>query len=79
MCSLHPPIYIAMDSVKSFFANPNKENNLANQQNGVTRRWATWNGNMQAHSDPGSVNAARRDPNRGDAKRKDSDNYFYIM
>ncbi|TDG50682.1 hypothetical protein AWZ03_002986 [Drosophila navojoa] len=68
-----------MDSVKSFFVNPNKENNLNNQQNGVLSRWATWNGNMQAHSDPGSVSQARRDTNRGDAKRKDSDSYFYIM
>lgn len=70
-----------MDSVKSFFANPNKESNLRNQQNGVTAgRWSGWNRSLQAHSDPGSVrNGAMRDAHPTDVKRKDSDNYFYIM
>ncbi|KAH8299589.1 hypothetical protein KR044_003322 [Drosophila immigrans] len=69
-----------MDSVRSFFANPNKENNLGNQQNGVPGRWNNWNRNMQAHhTEPGSVNSTIRNPTSGDAKRKDSDNYFYIM
>ncbi|XP_034479295.1 uncharacterized protein LOC117785415 isoform X1 [Drosophila innubila] len=68
-----------MDSVKSFFANPNKENNLGNQQNGVTGRWNNWNRNVQAHAVPVPVNATIRNPTSFDAKRKDSDNYFYIM
>lgn len=70
-----------MDSVKSFFANPNKESNLGNQQNGVTAgRWSGWNRSLQAHSDPGSArNGAMRDGHPTAAKRKDSDSYFYIM
>ncbi|KAH8416208.1 hypothetical protein KR222_011310 [Zaprionus bogoriensis] len=69
-----------MDSVKSFFANPNKEGNLGNQQNGVAGRWTTWNRSMSVPTDPGSVRSgAMRDANGTDAKRKDSDNYFYIM
>lgn len=70
-----------MDSVKSFFANPNKEGNLGNQQNGVAAgRWTGWNRSLQGHTDPGSVrNGAMRDANSTDPKRKDSDNYFYIM
>ncbi|EDW01326.1 uncharacterized protein LOC6559835 [Drosophila grimshawi] len=68
-----------MDSVRSFFANANKENNLGNQQNGASGRWATWNRNMQSPACPGSVNASMRDVNRGDVKPKDKDNYFYIM
>ncbi|XP_051860154.1 uncharacterized protein LOC133841239 isoform X1 [Drosophila sulfurigaster albostrigata] len=68
-----------MDSVRSFFANPNKDNNIGNQQNGAQGRWNNWNRNMQAHTDPGSVNSTIRNPTSSDAKRKDSDNYFYIM
>ncbi|ALC41274.1 CG8788 [Drosophila busckii] len=68
-----------MDSVKSFFANTNKENNLNNQQNGITGRWSNWSRGIQAHADSGAGQSAMSNANPGEAKRKDSDSYFYIM
>ncbi|XP_017146108.1 uncharacterized protein LOC117192913 [Drosophila miranda] len=76
-----------MDSVKSFFAGSSKgNNNLGNhqQQNGhgseSTNRWGrNWNSSSQ-HMDTSSTNSTSiNKTNHCDAKRKDSDNYFYIM
>ncbi|XP_034651770.1 uncharacterized protein LOC117890804 [Drosophila subobscura] len=70
-----------MDSVKSFFAGSNKANDLGNhqQQNGPTNgsdipnRWGRNSGTQ--HTESSSSNSASTQ----NAKRKDSDNYFYIM
>ncbi|XP_030384855.1 uncharacterized protein LOC115632034 isoform X1 [Scaptodrosophila lebanonensis] len=72
-----------MDSVKSFFANSNKENNLGNRQqqnglNAITGRWPRWNSQLHA-ADASSGKSAIKNINQYDPKRKDSDNYFYIM
>ncbi|BFG04807.1 uncharacterized protein DMAD_03680 [Drosophila madeirensis] len=74
-----------MDSVKSFFTGSNKDNNLANhqQQHGhpsgsvMPNRWGRkWNCSSQ-HTE--STSSSIANPNHCNAKRKDSDNYFYIM
>ncbi|SPP74836.1 uncharacterized protein LOC117580186 [Drosophila guanche] len=71
-----------MDSVKSFFAGSNKDNNLANHQqqtgqNVTPNRWGrNWNCSSQ-HTE--SSSSSNPNPNHCNAKRKDSDNYFYIM
>ncbi|XP_022221612.2 uncharacterized protein LOC111073556 [Drosophila obscura] len=77
-----------MDSVKSFFGGSNKANNLGNhqQQNGhpsggaTPNRWGpNWNSSAQ-HTETSSPNSSSiQNTNHCDAKRKDSDNYFYIM
>ncbi|SPP74634.1 uncharacterized protein LOC117590277 [Drosophila guanche] len=72
-----------MDSVKSFFAGSNKANDLGNhqQQNGHTNgsdipnRWGRNCNSGSQHTESSSSNSASTQ----NAKRKDSDNYFYIM
>lgn len=77
-----------MDSVKSFFAGSSKDANMANNQqsNGlgsaISSRWGrSWStSSQQADPDPTTSNfSASKSANPCDAKRKDSDSYFYIM
>ncbi|XP_017092512.2 uncharacterized protein [Drosophila bipectinata] len=77
-----------MDSVKSFFAGSSKDTNMANNQqsNGlgsaISSRWGrSWStSSQQADPDPTtSTFSASKSANPCDAKRKDSDSYFYIM
>ncbi|KAH8373064.1 hypothetical protein KR009_011221 [Drosophila setifemur] len=77
-----------MDSVKSFFAGSNKDGNLSSSQqssglgSAISNRWGrSWSTSSQ-HTDPDPVpsnSSASKSGNPCDAKRKDSDNYFYIM
>ncbi|KAH8253721.1 hypothetical protein KR032_006604 [Drosophila birchii] len=79
-----------MDSVKSFFASSTKDGNLTNSSrqssvagNAASSRWGrSWSTSSQ-HTDPepgsGSNSGASKSGNPCDVKRKDSDNYFYIM
>ncbi|XP_017044556.1 uncharacterized protein LOC108090413 isoform X1 [Drosophila ficusphila] len=77
-----------MDSVKSFFAVSSKDGNLTNNQqsnvpgSSFRSRWGrSWSTSSQ-HTDPepGSSNSSgSKSGNPCDVKRKDSDNYFYIM
>ncbi|XP_017066184.1 uncharacterized protein LOC108104553 [Drosophila eugracilis] len=77
-----------MDSVKSFFAGSNKDGNLTNNQqsnvpgSSISSRWGrSWStSSQQTDPEPGSSNSpASKSGNPCDVKRKDSDNYFYIM
>ncbi|XP_016968037.1 uncharacterized protein LOC108036421 [Drosophila biarmipes] len=79
-----------MDSVKSFFAGSGRDGSLSgNQQPNVPgssmgSRWGrSWSTSSQ-HTDPepgsgASNSSASKSGNPCDVKRKDSDNYFYIM
>ncbi|XP_036669549.2 uncharacterized protein [Drosophila suzukii] len=79
-----------MDSVKSFFAGSSKDGNLTNNQqsnvpgSSIRSRWGrSWSTSSQ-HTDPepgsGTTNSTvSKSGNPCDVKRKDSDNYFYIM
>ncbi|EDV59411.2 uncharacterized protein LOC6541041 [Drosophila erecta] len=77
-----------MDSVKSFFAGSSKDGSLpSNRQpnvpgSSVPSRWGrSWSTSSQ-HTDPEpgpSSSTASKSGNPCDVKRKDSDNYFYIM
>ncbi|EDW85789.1 uncharacterized protein Dwil_GK22955 [Drosophila willistoni] len=76
-----------MESVKSFFGNSNKESNLSHQQSqsgmnsgmSITNRWQRWSSHTSHTDSHGAVNSAMDNTNQFADKRKDSDNYFYIM